>query len=411
MAKSSAPSGYEITLNALWQKMQTLYGLYKDVGLGKYHSMLVVGPPGIGKSFGADEYIAAGGARLVRVSPDAQQMYDTLFKYRHKHIVLVFDDVDWIWNSERTMSILKIVANARAPREIADPRKGQGIGHGRFMVNCRFVFITNKPILDQGLMAFDKAMREHIEALKSRFQLPVPLSFDPLDCFHFACWMSTDGKHLLRDAVRYEGRSLSIDASNEALAWFASNFNRLHEVSPRVLVDHIASYRLKSPDVWESLAERWCSPEPRQIGTGKFDKSSKEIMESLKNPDPWVIHAPGKTQVLVEPVAQHAIRQQTLTQDKIAITIRRTGRGVHPVHASVFADMWEDEVQDAKNAASNRAPLHNAFRSLAGDNAASRADAALVIAAFFAAKRLNEADMEKHGVADIAIEPQVAKEA
>jgi hypothetical protein len=263
------------------------------------------------------------------VRPHADNLIDILFQYRHHHIVLVFDDTDFVWNSEPLMGILKIVADARGRREIADPRKK---GHGRFLVNCRFVFITNKPIHQPGLRAFAATMRPHIEALKSRFQLQTVLSFNPLDCYHFACWMATDGKHLLRDAT-WQGRRLSVDASNEVLAWFAANFNRLTEVSPRTLIDNVADYRLKSPDVWQSLAEQWCVPEPRLVvqkdvqGKDRTDKQGNPVMVEEKNPEPWVIRAPSKTQVQVPPT-RPIPRREEKTADLMAKLREKRDAGV-----------------------------------------------------------------------------------
>jgi hypothetical protein len=167
---TSAPPGYAIEQNPLWQKMATLYGNYSDVGRGLYHTLLVIGPPGIGKSRGADQYLTNAGARVVWPRCSYPQLHDVLYRYRHKHIVMVWDDTDHIFNSESMMDVLKIAADAKGRRLIEDSRK---VGHGKFLVNSRFVFITNKPINDPTLMTFDKTMRDHIAALRSRFQLTV----------------------------------------------------------------------------------------------------------------------------------------------------------------------------------------------------------------------------------------------
>jgi len=291
---SSAPRDYRIEDNAPYKKMIILYGYYTEIGRGTYHSLLVIGPPGIGKSAGAREYLTRAGAKVIPLQNcNDANLADELWRYRNRRFVLFCDDNDHVWDSEGIMNKLKVVADAKGERLFVDTRKN---GHGRFHVDCRFVFVTNKAVDDPKLVAFAKDMRPHIEALKSRFQLHSPLSFNRLDCYHFACWMATDGKHLLRD-VRHDGRSLSIEESNQVLAWFAENFNRLKEVSVRTLIDQVADYRLKSPAIWTALAEQWCNADPY------VDDKGREI----KNPEPWVISKPVKKMPVedtIEPVVE-----------------------------------------------------------------------------------------------------------
>lgn len=258
---TSAPPGYDIGTNQLKRDLDGLVDSYRLIGIGKFQTCGAAGPPGIGKSVLARKHLACGERVIREVRPSAAALPDVLYKYRNARNILLFDDTNFVWNSEPTLNLLNIAANSDMKRVIPDNRKT--VGHGNFLFEGGLVFLTNKRMFEPTLADFQASMRSMIEPVISRFKLRRSLSYDPLDSYHYTCWLASDGG-LLRNLVDPTTTAhLSLAASNEVLAWFAEHYPRLKEISPRTMVN-VGELRLKAPGIWESQAEEYLTPDSRQ---------------------------------------------------------------------------------------------------------------------------------------------------
>lgn len=263
-----SPAGYDITKNRLYRDLVQAEEVFTAVARGDLTSVLCSGPPGIGKTYLAMRALRKSKVRVRECSPKAPQFCDILHKYRRR-AVLLFDDSDHFFSSEGLMNLLKKAMDSKLIRIIPDDRIK---GHGQFHFESGVVFLTNKNINNPN--DFDREMRPHIEALKSRINPKIILSFDRLDCFNYSCWLATDGAHILRDL------GLSIAASNEVLRWFADNLWRLDEVSPRKILN-VGKLR-RTFASWRELAEQGLPAEPAAE------------YKHARAPEAWEITAPVK---------------------------------------------------------------------------------------------------------------------
>ena len=224
---------------------------------GTVRAMIVVGPPGVGKSFGVEKVLdrssmfdKIGGRRprfeVVKGAMSAIGLYCKLFAYSDAGSVLVFDDCDSVLFDEIALNILKAALDTSAKRFISwnsDSRllRQEGIPD-RFEFKGSAIFITN--------VNFDnvrsKKIRDHLAALESR-------------CHYLDLTMHTTREKMLRirQIVR-DGMLNSYEfepgVSEEIVDFMFANLARLRELSLRT-VQKIADLRKTMPDRWQRVAQ------------------------------------------------------------------------------------------------------------------------------------------------------------
>jgi hypothetical protein len=288
----SAPKDYDINSNSTFKDMLMLGTCVRQVTKGNFAGLLLVGPTGVGKSHIIENIVIEDGYDYVSMQADGNSIYDQLYETRQQKKVCVWDDANNIFGSEAMLiAFLMALDSRQSPREVNDKR---GKGHGRFKIFSRHVIITNLTVLDPELDGFPVALKEMIKPLRSRM-LPHSVGYIPgtkktvdrESIWHYACYAATDGGHLLRDLRDVDNNSLSLEASNEVLMWFADNFHTLKDHNTRILRD-VGMLRLTMPGtIWKDKAEAdFCLHDPWHYPDGRVAKS---IME------PWEIKPTGKT--------------------------------------------------------------------------------------------------------------------
>jgi hypothetical protein len=91
---------------------------------GDLRSMIVSGPAGLGKSFTVEEKLADFDPdklkhTIVKGYVRTTGLFRTLFDYRHKGNVIVFDDADSIFNDDVALSLLKAVCDTTEDRWVS----------------------------------------------------------------------------------------------------------------------------------------------------------------------------------------------------------------------------------------------------------------------------------------------------
>jgi hypothetical protein len=260
----------------LFKSQGLLKEKYRLLAIGEFDTMLCAGPPAGGKSFLAEQQFTAAKRRYKRIRVNAVKLVEVLHKYRHKQYAVLLDECDGAWSSIPQMNILKDVLDSHNKREVYDAK----LGH--FTVEAAVALACNSNIFDPALTGFESKCHEHIRAILTRCNQHHPMTFDPVQQFHFSCWLATDGASLMRNLTDRNSRQLKLTQINEVLEWFADNFRKLNSVSIRTLLD-VAKLRL--------ISEQWT-----ELAAGLLSGNRTGFVER------WEVKRPVRSTKPVEPV-------------------------------------------------------------------------------------------------------------
>jgi len=146
---------------------------------GGLRSLVISGPPGLGKSHTVEEALAAYDPSEQRYTAIkgtvlATGLYKTLYEYRHPGNVVVFDDADSVFGDERSLNILKAVSDTGKKRFVswlteAILLDSNGAQMPRnFEFQGAIIFITNYDF-DRFIGSKSK-LAPHFQALQDRAQ-------------------------------------------------------------------------------------------------------------------------------------------------------------------------------------------------------------------------------------------------
>jgi hypothetical protein len=228
---------------------------------GGVRAMIVVGPPGVGKSFGVEKELnksglldeLAGRRRKYEVVKGAMTsigLYTKLYEFSEEGNVLVFDDCDSILLDDVSLNVLKAALDSSKKRTIswnADSRllRHEGIPN-KFDFKGSVIFITN--------LKFDNVrsakLKDHLDALMSR-------------CHYLDLTIDTMRDKLLR--IRQIARTgqlfpaygLSQYQEDEIINFMIDNAKHLREISLRMAIK-LADLRRLSETRWKSIAANTC---------------------------------------------------------------------------------------------------------------------------------------------------------
>jgi hypothetical protein len=227
---------------------------------GSVRAMIVVGPPGVGKSFGVEKVLdksamfdKIGGKRIryeiVKGAMSAIGLYCKLYNYSDEGNVLVFDDCDSVLMDELSLNILKAALDSSKKRTICwntDSRmlRAEGVPD-KFEFKGSAIFITN--------IKFENVrsakLKDHLGALESR-------------CHYLDLTLDTTRDKMLRikqimmdgmlDAYEFEE-----GAKQELYEYVDANKDKLRELSLRTVIKIADLKKMVGPntDKWKRLAE------------------------------------------------------------------------------------------------------------------------------------------------------------
>lgn len=250
-------------MDRLKQRFDILDDMTRAVKAGHVRSMIVTGPPGVGKSFGVEKVLSkhdlladvANDSKLkkyeiVKGAMSAIGLYRKLYEFSDKKSILVFDDCDSVLLDDLSLNILKAALDSGKKRMIhwnTDARslKDNGVPNS-FEFKGGAIFISN--------IKFDhvksKKLRDHLEALESR-------------CHYLDLTIDTEREKILRirQVVRDSGMLDSYDlddiSKQEVVEFIASNSKRMRELSLRMVLK-VADIRVSMPHNWRAVVEVTC---------------------------------------------------------------------------------------------------------------------------------------------------------
>jgi len=225
---------------------------------GDIRAMIVVGPPGVGKSYGVEnelekastfDVIAGRGIKyeVVKGGMSPLGLYRTLYEHSDDGHVLVFDDIDSIFEDPLSLNLLKAALDSGKRRRISwnsdsSLLRREGIPD-RFDFKGSVIFITN--------IDFDttrsKKLRGHLDALQSR-------------CHYIDLTMNTVREKILRIKQIHNTGDLFTNyrfqnnEGDEIIDFMIEKQASLREISLRSALK-IADLVKVSPIRWKALAE------------------------------------------------------------------------------------------------------------------------------------------------------------
>jgi hypothetical protein len=253
------------TDDEIMARIETRFNMLDEMTLaaiaGDIRAMIVVGPPGVGKSYGVEHQLEKSGLfdvvgnrkpkyEVIKGAMTPIGLYCTLYKHSDAKNVLVFDDCDSILLDDVALNILKAALDSGKKRRIhwnADSNmlRREGVPD-QFDFKGSVIFITN--------LKFDhlksKRLQDHLEALQSR-------------CHFLDLTLNTMRDKILRIKQIFRRGSLFQDydftpeLGDAIIEFMTDNHMRLREVSLRMALK-IADLTKVSPGNWKSLAECTC---------------------------------------------------------------------------------------------------------------------------------------------------------
>lgn len=247
----------EAVMERIGERFDIMDSMTQAVVDGVVRSMIVVGPPGVGKSFNvvkkleeANLFNMIGGDirfEVVKGATTALGLYAKLYEYSREGDVLVFDDCDSILMDELSLNILKAALDTNKKRTIhwnSDSKLLQREGiPNKFDFKGACIFITN--------IKFDTIrstkLRDHLSALESRSHY-IDLSMNTMRDKLLRI------KQIARSGELFKEYRFENGEDQEILTFMEECQGRLREMSLRCAVK-LADLRKTMPMNWKRTAE------------------------------------------------------------------------------------------------------------------------------------------------------------
>ena len=243
------------------ERFDILDQMTKATIAGDVRAMIVVGPPGVGKSYGVEKQLEQSGLfdklagrrikyEIIKGAMTPIGLYCTLYKNSDPCNVLVFDDCDSVFQDDLSLNILKAALDSGKKRRIYWNSDSHMLTREGVPDNFDFkgacIFITNLQF--QNIKS--KKLQDHLAALQSR-------------CHFLDLTLNTQRdrflriKQIFRKGDLFQDYDFTPEQGEEILAFMDANKNRLREMSLRMALK-IADLTKVSTTNWKALAVSTC---------------------------------------------------------------------------------------------------------------------------------------------------------
>ena len=226
--------------------------------LGMNRSLIISGPPGLGKSYGvtakAREVQSVGGKTVVQISGDVSGagLYRSLYENRGENCTTIFDDADSVFDSEVTLNLLKAACDSTEQRNICwmkEIRMEDDDGTRlptSFPFDGSVIFITNKDF--PAMISRQTKMSPHLAALVSRSMYLDLLLKTPRDYL-------VRIKHVVFDEEMYRLHNLKVREAEQIVDFIEENLTKFREYDLSLrLVIKIANWFKADQSNWKRLS-------------------------------------------------------------------------------------------------------------------------------------------------------------
>ena len=250
----------EQVMDRIEKRFAILDDMTKAAIAGDIRAMIVVGPPGVGKSYGVEYQLEKAGMfdqisgrkikyQVIKGAMTPIGLYCTLYKNSDPKNVLVFDDCDSVFQDDVALNILKAALDSGKKRRIcwnsdSSMLRREGVPDA-FEFKGSAIFITN--------LKFDhlksKKLQDHLEALQSR-------------CHFLDLTLDTTRDKILRirqifrKGDLFQDYDLTPEQGEEIVQFMQDNHAKLREISLRMALK--LADLTKIGDNWQALAESTC---------------------------------------------------------------------------------------------------------------------------------------------------------
>jgi len=250
----------EQVMDRIEKRFAILDDMTKAAIAGDIRAMIVVGPPGVGKSYGVEYQLEKAGMfdqisgkkikyQVIKGAMTPIGLYCTLYKNSDPRNVLVFDDCDSVFQDDVALNILKAALDSGKKRRIcwnsdSSMLRREGVPNA-FEFKGSAIFITN--------LKFDhlksKKLQDHLEALQSR-------------CHFLDLTLDTTRDKILRirqifrKGDLFQDYDLTPEQGEEIVQFMQDNHAKLREISLRMALK--LADLTKIGDNWQALAESTC---------------------------------------------------------------------------------------------------------------------------------------------------------
>ena len=250
----------EEVMDRIEQRFSILDDMTKAAIAGDIRAMIVVGPPGVGKSYGVEYQLEKAGLfdkignrkvkyEVIKGAMTPIGLYCTLYKHSDPRNVLVFDDCDSILLDDLALNILKAALDSGKKRRIhwnsdSAMLRREGVPD-QFDFKGSVIFITNLKF--ENLKS--KKLQDHLEALQSR-------------CHFLDLTLNTTRDKILRirqifrKGDLFQDYDFTPEQGEEIVQFMQENHARLREISLRMALKLADLTKISTN--WRMLAESTC---------------------------------------------------------------------------------------------------------------------------------------------------------
>lgn len=227
---------------------------------GKNRAVIISGPPGLGKTWNTERIVKSAeeiknvSSTMISGFVRATGLYQTLYEYRHKNCVVIFDDADSIFFDDVSLNILKKACDTTSTRRLSwlAETKMEDEGGERLPRDFEFegaiIFITNYDF--DAMIAKGHKLAPHLEAMISRAHY-LDLSIKNRRDYMVRIRQVVDSGML-----REEGYMPITDM--EVMDYMERNQDRLREISLRMVLKLATLTTIKSSAGWRKVADATC---------------------------------------------------------------------------------------------------------------------------------------------------------
>jgi len=249
----------ESAIARISERFLILDEMTEAISNGYVKSMIVSGPPGVGKSFGVEQVLRQASVfelvgqqkmkhEFVKGSVSPIGLYKKLHEFSEKNHVIVFDDCDDVLLDPVSLSLLKAALDTSSRRYLSWNKESyllqrEGVPD-RFEFRGGIVFITN---LDFTAVR-SKVLRPHLDAMMSR-------------CHYINLDINTMRDKFLRIKSVVKESDMLCDycfCNNEQdmiLNYLLENVSKFQEVSLRTVLKISDLVKMKQGEGWERIAQ------------------------------------------------------------------------------------------------------------------------------------------------------------